>query len=90
MEYLKSMLHAYETAYGRDVAQSLATYYVPYFSQMGIDVSGILNRPEHQVEGGERDRNRDVDRGRTVDRSRREERDRYSRRRSASPRQQRK
>ena len=38
------------------MAQSLATYYVPYFSQMGIDVSGILNRPEHQPEGSERDK----------------------------------
>lgn len=90
VEYIKNMLLAYEAAYGRDVAQSLAAYYVPYLSQMGIDVSGIMDRPAHQGATGERGREREVERGRDNDRDRRDERDRHPRRRSASPRQQRK
>ena len=45
------MLAAYEASYGREVAQSLAAYYVPYFSQMGIDVSDILDRQTRHRKG---------------------------------------
>ena len=88
VEYLKGMVAAYEASYGREVAQSLAAYYVPYFSQMGIDVSGILDRQAHQPEREEGDRRRGSERSRHADRDRRDRH--YSRRRSASPRHQRK